>query len=263
MEKFLKIWTWIGLLMIHPLTTEAAESWLKTYEIETFIGPEIYGVSRLREGGTQQNGVLYGFRLGYDYLKRCKYYCGADFLWAQGILNGYNTQAHLKSILTDSNLEARIGYTFQSKNWRCASFTPYIGGGYFWEKNIYKHPSPLHVHFKNEFLYIPIGFISQIFIIPSFSVGLNVKWRFLLQGEQQVSHDPEYDRSIQHYNEKLQYRVELPLTYFFCSHHSSLGVRLVPFYEYRHYGRRANFPFDFFDTQFKCYGAVCKLLYLF
>ncbi len=260
MHKVFTLPLGIALLIVNVL---AAHSWVKTYQTETFIGPEIYWVKRFREGGTEQTGTLYGGRIGYDHVKRYNLYWGADFLWAQGCLEGDHADSHLKSILTDSNLEARVGYTFQSKHWRCASFTPYLGGGYFWEKNVYQHPSALHVHFKNRFLYIPIGFLSQVFVSPTFSIGLNVKVRVLLQGEQEVSHDPEFGRSIQHYGEKLQYRFELPLTYFFAWCSSSLGARLVPFYEYRHYGHRANFPFDFFDTQLRCYGATLKILYLF
>lgn len=42
-----------------------------------------------------------------------------------------------------------------------------------------------------------------------------------------------------------------------------MAVGLVPFYEYRFYGHRANFPFDFLETKLKLYGATLKLHYLF
>lgn len=240
-----------------------AQQWIKTYAFEPYIGPEIYYLQRTKEGGAKQSGPLGGMRIGYDYIRRYKLYWGAEALWARGVLEGKAEYHRLKSVFTDINVEARGGYTFQSKCWRCASFTPYIGYGYFWENNDYQHPSPLTIHFKNRFSYIPIGFLSQIFMTPRWSIGLNFKVRFLLEGKQFVSNDPEHDNQVQHYEEKLQYRVELPTTYFFCWSSHRLAVSLVPFYEYRLYGHRANFPFDFLETRLNLYGATLKLLYLF
>lgn len=249
----------------------SANEWVKTTSLNPYLGPEIYYVKRLKEGGSSQAGTLYGARIGYDRVKRYKFYWGIDGLWAQGTLEGKRKREvsdgivkdHYKSILTDINAEARLGYTFQSKNWRCASFTPYSGLGYFWEKNCYKHPSPLQVHFKNTFSYIPVGFLSEIFITPSWSTGFNFKLRYLIEAEQKVEHDPDFGTLTQHYEEKLQYRAELPVTYYNCWERHSLAVSLVPFYEYRPYGHRANFPFDFLELKLKLYGATLKFHYLF
>lgn len=240
-----------------------AKQWVKTYSDAAFIGPEIYYMERTKEGGAKQTGVLYGARIGYDRIQRCKLYWGADALWAQGILNGKKEDFRLRSQFTDANIEARFGYTFQCKSWRCASFTPFVGFGYFMEKNDYKHPTPLQVHFDNRFSYAPVGFLSEIFITPTFTLGLNFKVRVIMEGWQTVTHDPEHGRMTQHYDEKLQYRVELPLTYFFNWGCAALATSLDPFYEYRKYGHRANFPFDFFETQYQLYGATLKLFYLF
>lgn len=241
----------------------SAQQWTKSYGLEAYIGPEIYYTQRVKEGGSKQTGTLYGVRIGYDRIQRYKLYWGIDALWARGILEGQTKENHLKSTLTDMNVEARIGYTFQSKNWRCASLTLYSGGGYFWENNFYQHPSPLTVHFKNRFSYIPIGFLSQIFVTPNWSIGANFKVRYLIESEHKVTNDPEHDHLTQHYEDRLQYRVDLPVTYFICWKKHSLAVSLVPFYEYRSYGYRANFPFDFLETKFNFYGATLKFLYLF
>jgi hypothetical protein len=240
-----------------------ATQWVKTYSTDPFIGPEIYYVKRLKERGAQQSGTLYGVRIGYDHVRRYKLYWGVDALWAKGILEGHIRDDKLKSEFTDTNVEARLGYTFQSKYWRCLSFTPYTGVGYFWEMNNYQHPSPLKIHFKNTFSYVPVGFLSQIFIMPNLSLGVNFKVRVILEGEQRSSRDPKFDKLTQHYDEKLQYRLELPVTYFFCWNIHPLGVSLVPFFEYRCYGHRANFPFDFLETKLRIYGATLKLMYLF
>ncbi len=244
-------------------TILSAEQSIKTYSTAPFIGPEIYEVIRTKEGGARQRGTLYGVRMGYDFIRRYTFYWGVDALWAKGELNGHLHDAHLKSELTDANVESRVGYTLQSKCWRCASLTPYLGIGSFWEKNNYKHPSPMKLHFKNYFSYLPFGFLSQIFITPQFSIGINFKVRFIVEGKQYISHDPKYAKVSLCYEEKLQYRAELPMTYFYCWEMHSLGVSLVPFYEYRRYGHRANYPFDFLETTFNLYGATLKFLYLF
>lgn len=249
-----------------------ANQWIKTYSLDPYIGPEIYYVKRLKEGGATQGGTIYGVRAGYDHVQRYRLYWGIDALWAQGTLNGNRkketpqgefVKEHLKSLFTDINVEARLGFTFQSRSWRCASFTPYAGLGYFWEKNCFQHPSPLQVHFKNTFTYIPVGFLSQIFVTPCCSLGFNFKVRYLLEAEQKVKGDPEYGTLTQHYEERLQYRAELPVTYFYCWGSHPLAVSLVPFYEYRPYGHRANFPFDFLEIKLKLYGATLKVQYLF
>ncbi len=260
MKCLFKLSVLLGLFIPSILPSE---QWTKTYSTAPYIGPEIYYMKRLKEGGAEQGGTLYGIRGGYDHVRRYKLYWGLEAFWATGSLQGNVREEKLKSQFTDINVEARVGYTLQSKCWRCASLTPYVGLGYFWEKNNYQDPSPLHIHFKNQFSYVPLGFLSQIFIVPNFSLGLNFKVRYILEGKQHVSHDPKHDHMTQNYDEKLQYRVELPATYFFCWKCHPLGVSLVPFFEYRHYGHRANFPFDFLDTKLKLYGATLKLLYLF
>lgn len=249
----------------------SATQWTKSYSLDPYIGPEIYYMKREKEGGSTQGGTLYGVRVGYDRIHRYKFYWGIDGLWAKGTLTGQKKKEtpegeikeHLKSVFTDINVEARLGYTFGCKAWRCASFTPYGGLGYFWERNYYEHPSPLEVHFKNHFIYICGGFLSQIFLTPDWSAGLNFKLRYLLEAEQKVEHDPEFGTLTQHYEEKFQYRVELPVTYFYCWSTHPLAVGLVPFFEYRQYGHRANFPFDFLEVKLKLYGATLKFQYLF
>lgn len=230
---------------------------------QIFVGSEVYHVKRLREGGGEQKGWLYGARVGYDYIKRCKFYYGIEGLYAQGKLKGDACENKLRSDLIDANVESRIGYTFQSDTCHHATFIPFVGFGYFWEINRYKPPSPLSVHFDNNFYYFPFGFYSSIFINPNWSLGLNFKARLILDGKTKVTHDPNFDALSLRYNQKVQYRLEFPINYYFCFAAQEGGLSFVPFYEMRHYGYHPNFPFDFLETKFILLGATLKLLYLF
>ena len=98
--------------------------------------------------------------------------------------------------------------------------------------------------------------LSRICLRPRYYVGLNVTARFSLKGKVHVSHDSDGEPLTLKYEQKINCRVVLPFTYVcersdFC---------LAPFYEYRHYGRRHAFPFDFLDTRIKIYGV--ELLYI-
>lgn len=231
--------------------------------IQFYIGPEIYYVDRLKEGGGKQTGVLYGIRAGYERIKRYKFYYALEGLYSQGTLNGKSNNNHVRSEFSNSTIETRFGYTFQCKYWPGYAFTPYVGFGYMWEYSRYKNPTPIKVHFDNRFPYIPFGFISSMFVTKQLQVGLNVKVRFLWDGKQKVTHDPEFNSLIQCYEDHFQYRVEFPIAYYFCWRGETLAVRLTPFYEYRHYGHSINYPFDFLDTKYKFYGANLELIYRF
>lgn len=230
---------------------------------QLFIGPEAYYVKRTREGGAKQNGYLAGIRAGYDYLRGYAFYVGLEGVYATGRLKGeFGEGEKLRSHLTDANVEGRLGYTFESQSCYQASLTPFAGIGYFWEINKYGKPAYLPIHFENTFYYVPIGFLSRVFITPEISVGLNFKARFLIDGKIKASHDPEWEGSfIMRYEDKVQYRIDLPFTYYWLNQH--VAISLVPFYEYRHYGYRINFPQNFLDTQFRLYGADLRFLYLY
>lgn len=228
-----------------------------------FLGPECYAMQRTREGGSRQWGVLCGVRGGYERIKGNALYWGIDGLWAQGTLKGHMQHRPLYSRFTDSNVELRGGYTWHCPRWSHFAITPYLGLGLFWEKTLYHAPSPLPLHFHNQFSYAAAGFLSHLFLSSQWSVGFNCKLRYPIEGRQTVSHDPAHETLVQSYEERLQYRLELPFTYFFCIHHSSAAIALVPFFESRCYGSRPNFPFDFLETTLRLYGATVKAIYLF
>lgn len=258
----------ILLGMLIPLQTIQAdcgdEADLPLSFNQLFIGPEIYYVKRTREGGAEQTGGLYGVRGGYEYIRRYALYVGLEGLYATGTLNGKSGEGErVKSWLTDANVEGRMGYTFQSKSCYHFSFTPFIGAGYFWENNHYIHPSPLHIHFDNSFWYVPVGFLSSFYVSSQLSLGLNFKARFPMDGYTKTSHDPDESDHQLHYEHKVQYRVELPIAYYACWCNSDWALTLIPFYEYRQYGHKPNYPFDFLETTFKLYGVNLRISYLF
>lgn len=237
----------------------AAGEKLISYE----IGPEIYYVDRTKKQGAKQKGTLYGFRATIEEVISSKYYWAVDFLWAKGELKGHSDESILKSTMIDQNLEVRFGYTFTCQMFPSVFFTPFLGAGYFSEQNDYKSPSPLKVHFKNTFGYIPLGFLFRYFFNPCLSAGCNFKARYLFQSSNKVSRDPDYGVLFQHYKEEWQYRLELPVSYSFFLGCQPFSLIISPFYEYRSYGYQVNFPFDFIETKFNLYGATFKLVYAF
>jgi len=227
-----------------------------------FIGPEVYYVSRIKDGGAKQTGTLYGVRIGYEKLKRYKFYYAVDGLYSQGVLEGKTADHHIRSEFTNSNIETRFGYTFQSKCFPYISLTPFFGIGYMWEINHYRNPSPIKVKFDNSFHYLPFGCLLSFNLSEMLQVGINATARFLWNGKQTVK-DPDYGKLSQCYEEHIQYRIEMPISYWTCWNSHQLKLRLTPFYEYRHYGNSINFPFDYLDTKFKFYGANLEAIYSF
>ncbi len=226
---------------------------------QLYIGPEIYHVQRMRDGGAKQLGWVYGVRAGYEHIKRCKFYWGGDALYGKGTLSGRSaSEDELKSKFIDKSIEGRFGYTFQRKTGYKFAFTPFIGIGYAEECNNFISPSPLRVHFKLRFSYGVVGFLSKMSWSPCLDIGVNFKAKFLYDAKNCVSHDPDIDGLRMLVKNQTHYRVELPMTY---RKSENFFLSLVPFYEFRHYGGQVNFPFDFLETKLNIYGVTFKFLY--
>lgn len=226
---------------------------------QLYIGPEIYYATRNREGGTKQHGPVFGVKAGYDHIKRYKLYWGGEVFYGAGHLKGKTgTGSKLKSRFIDFEVEGRLGYTFQQKAGCQFAFTPYIGYGYAEELNKFIHPSPLKVHFRLDYTYVPVGFLSQVTLSPLWTVGLNFKAKFMIDAKNRVTHDEDLGHLKMLVKNEIHYRVEGPLTYQYCSH---IWFSAVPYYEFRHYGQQSNFPFDFQETKLNLYGIIFKLIY--
>lgn len=221
-----------------------------------YLGPDIYHVKRLRRGGTHQSGVLCGVRGGYDRIKRYNFYVGVEGAWASGEITGESASgSHLKSTLTEAEIEGRLGYTLGTKHACRPTFTPFVGVGYFNQTNKFRAPSPVPLHFTDTFQYGVVGFLSNIYFMPCLSAGVNFKAKFVYDPRSRISNDPEGEDVTLKFGEKTQYEVDLPITFYFDFCDQCWTLSGVPFYIYRHYGEMPNFPFDFVETKYIIYGG--------
>jgi hypothetical protein len=227
-------------------------------------GPEVYYFIRDREGGTHQEGRIDGVRISFDRIKGCSWYFGADYLFASGRLKGETaTGRSLRSELTDQIVEARLGFTLQQKAPGRPFITPFGGWGYFKEINDFYPPSPIPCTFTDTFNYLTAGFLSGINFTPLLSMGINFKLRFMQEAKSEVSDDPLFDDVTLHMKEEMHVRLDIPFAYSPNNPLRGIGFLLSPFYEYRHFGGREGFPFNFRDTKFYLYGARFALIYRF
>lgn len=234
---------------------------------QMYIGEESYFFWRDRDGGTKQDGRIDGVRVGADRIKRYSLYLGADYLYANGRLDGKSASGSpLHSWLTDEIFEARIGYTLQ-KNARessgCPFFIPFLGWGTFKEINDFHPPSPLPCKYTDTFNFFVAGFLSGVNITPLLSMGINFKVRFMQDAESKVSNDPLYDDVTLKVEDETLYRLEVPFTYSPCNSFLGIAGQIAPFYEFRHFGGREGYPFNFRDTKFHLLGMRLSLVYRF
>lgn len=233
-----------------------------TYQL--YAGEESYYFWRQRDGGTKQSGRIDGVRVGIDRIKRYAWYLGADYLYATGHLSGKTGKGSPQtSQLTDQIFEARLGYTLQKKTCGNPFFTPFVGWGSFKEINDFKPPSPLPCKFTDTFNYYVAGFLSGKDIAPQLNMGINFKVKFMQDAKSKVSEDPVYDDVTLMIESETFYRLEVPFTYTPCGAFLGMGGQIAPFYEFRHFGGREGFPFNFRDTKFHLLGMRLSLIYSF
>jgi len=226
------------------------------------IAPLFYHLQRTREGGTKQDGWIYGVAGSYDRIKRYRLYWGLDASYAKGNLSGHTgTDDPLKSTYTDERLEGRFGYTFQAKCAYTPSFTPYVGYGYIRTTNKFHAPSPMELKFLTTLRYAAYGFLSSITPMENITIGFNFKGWTPIHARTKVQDDPDEDDASMLMGDRFNYRIELPLCYRYdmCDQVFEFGIS--PFYEQRHYGSRENFPFNFFDTKFRFWGFSLLFTY--
>lgn len=225
------------------------------------IGPEVYHTHRKRAGGTFQDGWLYGGELRYEFIHPNKFYYCARGEIVEGRLSGMSGGGFdIESHVCEGEAEGRLGYTFGP----CWDFQPliipFVGYGYFSEKSKYIDPTPLHIHFHNFTKYVSWGVMTEVSLCHSLTVGMNIIGKYFIDPKCHVSNDPFMSDTEMLIESEPQFELELPISYRTCFI-NDLYVRLVPFYKYRHFGGRENFPFDFYNTQFNIYGARLMFSY--
>ncbi len=222
------------------------------------LSVEEYHVTRMKDLGTRQHGMMTGFRLQLERFKRYGWYVGLEGYSARGSLSGHTGGgAALSSNFIEQSIEGRFGYTFQCKEGLQASITPYVGGGGYCEKNNFSSPSPLHAHFRTRYGFISFGFLTAIYPCSYLELGFNAKMRYPFSPKCRVTHDPHHDSLTQRMGDRVSYRFELPFTYRI----ERMAIGLMPFYETRLYGGQPNYPFDFIRTRFVDMGAALNLIY--
>lgn len=245
------------------------------------LGPEVFHAKRIRKGGSEQSGYLYGGYGSYERIRRNAIYWGVDGYYAQGTLNGHNGEDKLKSRIKEYEIEARLGYTWNPKCLcRKLWLTPLVSWGYFEEKNQFINPSPVEVDFKTRFHFAGIGFLSRYCVTERWSVGVNFFAKHMFGARCLVTDhsgfggpvgdddddDEEFDELLEDLEDgdtedlvvedKFLYQLELPITYkLCCGRYPPLELSVVPFFRYRHYGGHQNYPHDFIDTRFRIFGT--------
>jgi len=229
-----------------------------------YLGPETYHLRRNREGGSHQEGQLNGLRVGFDYIRKHSWYFGLDYLYATGEVKGRSRRgSRLQSELTDQNVEVRVGYRLRQAENGQPYIIPFGGYGYLREVNDFRLPSPLPFKFTDTIEYVAIGFLSGVNFTPLISIGINFKVRFMLNGKSRITEDPFREDATLMIENEIQYRLDLPIKITPCHTLFGIDFSCIPFYEFRHFGGREDFPFDFMDTKFYLYGVQGAVAYRF
>lgn len=224
-----------------------------------YVGPEIYHIKRIREGGTRQEGELYGAVFCFERLCRNGLFLDVEARWATGDLKGH-THNHLSihSRMIELEAQGNLGYTLGLDCLCNLEITPYVGGGAFKGTNKFGNANPIQVKYTDRFYYFSSGILVMAEVLPAIMAGINFQIKWAADGQTKVSDDPDFEPFEMHFDTNPGYYVELPISYQLCGGCSTFSASILPFFEYRHYGKRENFPFDFLDTKYYLYGA--KLL---
>lgn len=250
----LKLFQYISITI---LTLSSCNLLAFTQDIE--IGPQIYNLERTKEGGTKQNGALYGGRISYERLKDFGFYFGAFLDAAWGPINGHTgSGTGLSSNFTDLEIQGLVGYTINCNNRFKAQLTPFVGVGYLQQTN--KITEPLifkSLQFQDRIEYYSFGFLTTSYLNDLWSIGLRMTVKFMYDANCYITDDPDptIEDMTQVIENKMLFALDLPITYKLFANCSRYKITLMPFFQTRHLGGRMNYPMDFLDTRYKAYGA--------
>lgn len=231
--------------------------------IELQIGPEIFFYHRGRASGTFQQGRMDGIRVRAERFCPCGLYVGADYFRAYGEIYGENSRKlTIFSKIHDEIYEGRVGFCFQPLHpgiW----FVPFVGMGHFAEINDAFPPTPLCLCTIDQFSYFLAGFHSWIYSAHCFSIGFRFESMWMQNAKSKITEDPWYEDVTLSIQNVPYVRLELPLRYQPAKCHSYFTWQLTPFYEYRHFGEKEGYPFDYIDTKFHLIGGNVSIIFIF
>lgn len=222
-----------------------------------FFGPEIYYIHRKKEGGSRQTGWLYGGNVIYERRISNGFYWALDSYITHGQITGKTrSKKRLKSNLTDTQIDGRLGYSICFQKCKNLILIPYCGYGYLHSKNDFKDPSPIPCEFHNHIQYGLVGVTNSLSLTQRLTAGLQCTAKYVFNGENKIKDDPQYDNITLTIGDEVQYEIEAPFRYTTCWRGREIIANFSPFYRLRHFGGNANYPFDFIDTKFHLYGGT-------
>ncbi len=220
------------------------------------LGPEAYYMKRSKQGGSWQDGWLYGIRGNYEKLRSTGLYFSADGYWATGELEGKSKSGNtLKSDISEYQAEGRLGFSITFPESCCVTWVPYAGYGYFSSDIDFVSPSTLEYKSTSSFWYFASGGMLLVSINDCWNAGVHFKYKLPDEPKHTIENDPDYGKLVLSIGRKALYEIELPVRYRTCLSGRQVGLIFTPFYRFRRYDSQANYPFDFYDTRFHIWGA--------
>lgn len=247
-------WTLCFLLLFGPLSAFSFPHPFKD-PIDFTIGPLVSSVKRERGGGSTQKGVMWGLHAQLEHLSPGSFYWAVEGSLSQGALHGKtSTNLPLKSTLREAEMEGRLGLTLHH-HFFCRPWTliPFVGYSSLRSSNSFRSPSPIFVTFNDTVDYVISGFLLKTRLNSCLEGEILFKAKWMFEGTSHTRDDPSSPNASLIMENKWSYDIELPLIYTPCCR--NWDIRLTPYYHYRHYGARENFPFNFIETTFYFWGT--------
>lgn len=187
-----------------------------------YVGPDVFS---LKSSMLHKREFMYGFDLGYDYLRPNTVYAGIDGVFATGKSHDFKLFFLGMPVSAGStrtyyaHSEGRLGYNFQPIT--KLLFTPFVGIG-----NYYLHETSAY-HATQNLVYYAAGIRSNFSVSPSFDFGLNLK------GTRTFYNNAKAHVLGLHLSRNLGntwgYEVDLPLTWH-CGASKQIDVQLEPYF---------------------------------
>lgn len=215
------------------------------------IGPSVYHLRRDRDGGSSQDGYLGGISIYYERIKPYGFYWSFEGSLAQGSIYGRSGGGSpLESVKRDTEVEGHLGYAFYP--WG-VFLTPFVGAGYFNGLNDFVSPSPMTIQYHNRFRYISLGLQGERCVSEKASLGFRIAIKYMTEGKSRISQDPMFEDAHLIVENRFQWYLDFPITIKWRAK-KHLALKIAPLLRWRHYGGRENFPFDFYETDFRLIG---------